>query len=52
MVEAYFNLNELDYIQLDLKKPVRIDGALYYIQKIENFNLTKKGLTKIILLKI
>lgn len=51
-VELYAYLNETDYSNLDLSKPVSIDSTLYYIQKIDSYNPISESLTKIILLRL
>jgi hypothetical protein len=45
-------LNEIDIMQLDFSKLIFIDGVLYRLNKIIDYNATDRELTKIELIKV
>jgi len=45
-------LTPLEYSQIDLSKPVKIQNTLYYIQALNKYNALKNNLCEIVLLKI
>ena len=52
LLTCHVYLTELDIAQLDFSKPVFIDGVLWRINKIINFDASSGELTKVELLKI
>lgn len=52
MVEAQFKLDYKDIYALDFSKYIYLDGCLYRLNKIEDFNATEKELCKVQLLRV
>jgi hypothetical protein len=52
LLTCYVYLNELDLANLDFSKPVFIDGVLWRINKVIDYDATNNELTKVELLKI
>jgi hypothetical protein len=52
LLTCYVYLNELDLANLDFAKPVFIDGVLWRINKVIDYDATNNELTKVELLKI
>ncbi len=52
LITYQMDLNDLDFARIDLSKPILIDNTLYYFQKIEDYDILNRKLTKVILLKI
>jgi hypothetical protein len=52
LLTCYVYLTELDVAQLDFSKPVFIDGVLWRINKIMDFDASSGELTKVELLKV
>lgn len=52
LVTAYFKLDPVDIINLDFSKKVFIDGILYRLNKIKDYNVSMPGDCEIELLKV
>ena len=52
LLTCYVYLNELDLANLDFSKPVFIDGVLWRINKVMDYDATNNELTKVELLKV
>jgi hypothetical protein len=52
LLTCYVYLNELDLANLDFAKPVFIDGVLWRINKVIDYDATNNELTKVELLKV
>jgi hypothetical protein len=52
LLTATFRLNEIDIQLLDFSKPIYIDGCLYRLNKIVDYNLMNRDTCKVELLKI
>jgi hypothetical protein len=52
LVTLYFLLNTVDIMNLDFKKPIRVQNGLYYLNKIDGYNPLGDSLTKVELIKI
>jgi hypothetical protein len=52
LLTCYVYLTDLDIAQLDFSKPVFIDGVLWRINKVMDFDATSGELTKVELLKV
>jgi hypothetical protein len=52
LLTCYVYLNELDLANLDFSKPVFIDGVLWRINKVIDYDATNNELTKVELLKV
>ena len=52
LLSCHVYLNDLDIAQLDFSKPVFIDGVLWRINKIMDYDATSGELTKVELLKV
>lgn len=52
IIEAYFNLNENDIAQLDLRRAWFVNGVYYRIISVDNFNPLTNASTKVKLLQI
>ena len=52
LLTCHVYLNDLDIAQLDFSKPVFIDGVLWRINKIIDFDAASGELTKVELLKV
>jgi len=51
LVTYQLYLTPLEYSQIDLSKPVKIQNTLYYIQALNKYNALKNNLCEIVLLK-
>lgn len=52
IVTGYFHLTPLDILKLDFRNKIFLDGHLYIINKVVDFNPTSDELTKVELLKL
>ena len=52
LMEAYFHLTPTDISQFDFRDIILIDEAYWRVNKIENYNPTNEGLTKVVLYKL
>jgi hypothetical protein len=52
LLSCHVYLNDLDIAQLDFSKPVFIDGVLWRINKVMDYDATSGELTKVELLKV
>jgi len=52
MYTAYFNLNEIDIANLKLNDKIKVGNALWYINRVIDYDANKKGLTKVELLSV
>ncbi len=52
LLTCTMKLNYKDIYQLDFSKLIWVDGALYRINKIEDFNATNEDICKVSLLKV
>jgi len=52
ILTCYVHLTPLDIAQLDFSKPILIDGILFRINKIEDYDYTNNELVKVELLKV
>lgn len=52
LVSCYARLNALDIAQLDFSKPIMIDGVLFRLNKVEDYDYKNDELVKVELLKI
>jgi hypothetical protein len=52
ILTCHVYLNDLDIAQLDFSKPVFIDGVLWRINKVMDYDSTSGELTKVELLKV
>jgi hypothetical protein len=51
LITLYFLLNTIDIMDLDFKKPIKVQNGLYYLNKIDGYNPLGDSLTKVELLK-
>jgi hypothetical protein len=49
---AYFKLNEMDIYNLDFSRLIYVDGALWRLNKVEDYNPMVSDVTKVELLKV
>ncbi len=52
LLTATFRLNEQDINQLDFSKLIYIDGILYRLSKIMDYNASERDVCKVELLKV
>jgi len=52
LLVAYFRLEDIDIFQLDFSKLIFIDGTLFRLNRIVDYNPTTQGVTKVELLRV
>jgi hypothetical protein len=52
LLVAYFRLDDLDIYQLDFSKLIFIDGTLFRLNRIVDYNPTTQSVTKVELLRV
>ena len=52
LLSAFFKLNEVDIFNLDFSRLIYVDGALWRLNKVEDYNPMVSDVTKVELLKV
>jgi hypothetical protein len=52
LLTAFFKLNEVDIFNLDFSRLIYVDGALWRLNKVEDYNPMASDVTKVELLKV